>query len=66
VTLLSHFLLMVLYALLVSLFFTCLWRRERRAQIMLFLQLFLGMVGGGLILAWLMYPFPSGPPAPIP
>ncbi len=63
---LSHFLLMVNYALLVSLFFTVLWRRERRAQITLFLQLFLGMVGGGLIVAWLMYPFPSGPPAPIP
>ena len=63
---LSHFLLMVLYALLVSLFFTLLWRRGRREQIRLFLQIFLGMVGGGLLVAWLMYPFPSGPPAPIP
>jgi uncharacterized membrane protein YfcA len=63
---LSHFLLMVLYALVVSLFFTLLWRRERREQIRLFLQLFLGMVGGGLLVAWLMYPFPPGPPAPIP
>jgi cytochrome bd-type quinol oxidase subunit 2 len=63
---LSHFLLMVLYALIVSLFFTLLWRRERREQARLFLQLFLGMVGGGLLVAWLMYPFPPGPPAPIP
>jgi cytochrome bd-type quinol oxidase subunit 2 len=63
---LSHFLLMVLYALIVSLFFTLLWRRERKEQIRLFLQIFLGMVGGGLLVAWLMYPFPSGPPAPIP
>jgi uncharacterized membrane protein YfcA len=63
---LSHFLLMVVYALLVSLFFTALWRRERNEQIKLFLQLFLGMVVGGLAAAWLMYPFPSGPPAPIP
>ncbi|HEV3459783.1 MAG TPA: hypothetical protein VHG32_24815 [Thermoanaerobaculia bacterium] len=63
---LSHFLLMVVYALLVSIFFTVLWRRKRAEQITLFLQLFLGMVGGGLIVAWLMYPFPSGPPAPIP
>jgi len=63
---LSHFLLMVLYALIVSLFFTLLWRRERREQVKLFLQIFLGMVGGGLLVAWLMYPFPSGPPAPIP
>jgi Ni/Fe-hydrogenase subunit HybB-like protein len=64
--LLSHFFLMVVYALMVSLFFTFLWRRERRGQVLLFLQLFLGMVVGGLIVAWLMYPFPSGPPAPIP
>ena len=56
---LSHFLLMVLYALIVSLFFTLLWRRERKEQIKLFLQVFLGMVGGGLLVAWLMYPFPS-------
>jgi hypothetical protein len=63
---LSHFFLMVLYALLVSVFFTLLWRRERRGQLALFLQIFLGMVAGGLIVAWLMYPFPSGPPAPIP
>jgi uncharacterized membrane protein YfcA len=63
---LSHFLLMVLYAFVVSMFFTLLWRRERRERIRLFLQLFLGMVGGGLLVAWLMYPFPPGPPAPIP
>lgn len=62
----SHFLLMVLYSLVVSLFFTLLWRRERKEQVRLFLQLFLGMVGGGLLVAWLMYPFPQGPPAPIP
>lgn len=63
---LSHFFLMVLYSLLVSLFFTVLWKRERKDQVKLFLQLFLGMVGGGLLVAWLMYPFPQGPPAPIP
>lgn len=63
---LSHFFLMVLYSLVVSLFFTFLWKRERKEQVKLFLQLFLGMVGGGLLVAWLMYPFPQGPPAPIP
>lgn len=62
----SHFFLMVLYALLLSVFFAVLWRRRFREQVKLFLQLFLGMVGGGLLVAWLMYPFPSGPPAPIP
>jgi Ni/Fe-hydrogenase subunit HybB-like protein len=62
----SHFLLMVLYSLLVSVFFAALWRRTPRDQVVLFLQLFVGMVIGGLILAWLMYPFPPGPPTPIP
>jgi cytochrome bd-type quinol oxidase subunit 2 len=62
----SHFFLMVLYSLVVSLFFTLLWRRERKEQVRLFLQLFLGMVGGGLLVAWLMFPFPQGPPAPLP
>lgn len=62
----SHFLLMCLYALLLAVFFATLWRRGRREQLVLFVQLFVGMVGGGLLIAWLMYPFPSGPPAPLP
>lgn len=62
----SHFLLMSVYALLVSAFFCVLWKRERRDQIKLFLQLFLGLVGGGILVAWLMYPFPAGPPHPFP
>ena len=62
----SHFLLMVLYSALVSVFFAALWRRRLRDRVVLFLQLFFGMVGVGLLLAWLMYPFPAGPPAPIP
>ena len=62
----SHGLLMSLYALLVSVFFAVLWKRDRKQQLKLFLQLFLGMVGGALLLAWLMYPFPSGPPTPFP
>ena len=62
----SHFFFMVLYALLLSVFFAVLWRREFRSQVKLFLQLFLGLVGGGLLVAWLMYPFPSGPPTPFP
>lgn len=62
----SHFWLMFVYALLVSVFFSVLWRRERRAQARLFLQLFLGLLGGGILVAWLMYPFPSRPPGPSP
>lgn len=62
----SHFLLMVVYALLVSAFFSLLWRRERRDRVKLFLQIFVSMVAGGVLVAWLMYPFPSGPPVPFP
>lgn len=61
---LSHFGLSVLYALLVSCFLSLLWRRESRPQLRLFLQLFVGLVAGALLVAWLMFPFPSGPPAP--
>lgn len=64
--LLSHGLLMFLYALLVSLFFAVLWKRDRHNQAKLFLQLLVGMAGGALLLAWLMYPFPGGPPTPFP
>lgn len=62
----SHFLLMVVYAFEISVFFALLWGREGSRRLRLFLQLFLGLVGGGLLVAWLMYPFPAGPPAPIP
>ncbi len=60
----SHFLLMAAYAALIGVFFALLWRRDRKEQGKLFLQIFLGMVGGGLALAWLMYFFPAGPPTP--
>jgi hypothetical protein len=62
----SHVALMVAYALMVSSFFALLWRRDRSKQLKLFLQIFLSMIVGGIALAWLMFPFPSGPPAPFP
>ena len=62
----SHLLLMTLYALLVSAFFSLLWKKTRQGRLRLFLQLFLGLMLGAIVLGWLMYPFPSGPPAPFP
>ena len=62
----SHFLLMVVYAAIVGLFLAVLWKTTARDRVKLFLQIFFGMVGGALLLGWLMLPFPSGPPAPIP
>lgn len=62
----SHFLLMLVYTFIVSAFFALLWRQSRRDQVKLFLQIFLGMILGSLLVAWIMFPFPSGPPAPLP
>jgi hypothetical protein len=55
----DHFLIMTLYALLVSVFFSVLWANERRARLRLFVKIFGALLLGGLALAWLMYPFPS-------
>ena len=61
-----HLILMAAYAFLISVFFSVLWRRETNEQLRLFVQLFIGLMAGALAIGWLMYPFPSGPPAPIP
>ena len=55
----DHFLIMTLYALLVSVFFALLWRTEKRERLILFAKIFAALVAGGLAVAWLMYPFPS-------
>jgi len=55
----DHFLIMALYALLVSGFFALLWRDGRRERLKLFGVLMGALVLGGLAVAWLMYPFPS-------
>lgn len=62
----THFLLMNLYALLLGVFCAALWRRERKAQLVLFAKIYFGLVLGGLAVAWLMYPFPAGPPSAAP
>ncbi len=55
----DHFLIMTLYALLVSLFFALLWRQEKQERVTLFVKILAALVLGGLAVAWLMYPFPS-------
>lgn len=62
----SHFALMLLYAALLGVFFAALWKRGLREQTRFFLKVFGGLVGGAILLAWLMYFLPAGPPAPIP
>jgi len=55
----DHFLIMTVYAVLVSGFFALLWRESPRDRRRLFAILLAALVGGGLAVAWLMYPFPS-------
>lgn len=54
----DHFLIMAVYALLVSAFFALLWRDESRQRLRLFGILLAALLLGGLAVAWLMYPFP--------
>jgi hypothetical protein len=62
----GHLSAMILYAALLGVFLAALWRRERRAQVKLFLQVFCSLVLGAVLLGWLMFFLPTGPPAPIP
>lgn len=54
----DHFVIMVIYAFLVSAFFALLWRQEKRERWRLFGVILASLVLGGLAVAWLMYPFP--------
>ena len=54
----SHLLHMLLYSSLVSAFFAILMRQTLRDRLRLGAMIWLAMVGGALILAYLMYPFP--------
>lgn len=55
----DHFLIMTIYALLVSAFFGLLWRSDRRERLILCGKIFAALILGGLAVAWLMYPLPS-------
>ena len=54
----SHLLLMGLFAFFVSLVFAVIGKDTAREQFRLGLRLFAGFVATGLVLGWLMYPFP--------
>jgi len=55
----SHFLHMLLYSTLVATFFAVLFRDLPRGRLRLGLLLWLAMVGGALVLAFAMFPFPG-------
>ena len=54
----SHFLHMILYSLIVSTFLAVLVRHDSRSRWKFGATLCAAMVGGALVLAFLMYPFP--------
>ncbi len=54
----SHIGLMVLFAAFVSVAFAVLMRDEPRDQVALGSRLFGGFVGAGILLGWLLFPFP--------
>lgn len=54
----SHFLFMVLYALLVSIVFAMLLKDERRDQLKTGAMMFGGFLAAALAISWGMYPFP--------
>jgi hypothetical protein len=56
----SHFLLLLLFAVLVSTVFAVLQRDALRDQLKLGLLLLAGFVAGAIVLGWLMYPLPFG------
>jgi hypothetical protein len=54
----SHFALMIIFALFVSIVFATLMRDEPHEQLRLGARLFAGFVGGGILAGWLLYPLP--------
>ncbi len=62
----SQLQVMFVHALILGLFFAFLWKDEARGRRRLFLQVFLGLFLGGIVLAWLMYGSPAKPPGLLP
>jgi hypothetical protein len=54
----SHFLLMLLYALFVSIVFAVLLRDRPREQLKTAGMMFGGFAAAAYVLGWLMFPFP--------
>jgi hypothetical protein len=54
----SHFALMLLFAAFVSVVFAALMREDPREQVALGARIFGGFVGAGVLLGWLLFPFP--------
>lgn len=54
----SHFLFLVVYALLVSIVFATLLKDVRGEQIKAAAMMFGGFLAAAVVISWLMFPFP--------
>lgn len=54
----SHFALLVLFSLFVSIVFALLLKNETAEQVRFGGLLFAGFIGSAIVLGWLMFPFP--------
>jgi hypothetical protein len=54
----SHIALMFIYAVASGIFFSLLWKDDRKEQIRFFIILFCSLFLGGIAVGWLMFPFP--------
>jgi len=54
----SHLVLMFFYSLLCALFFSHFWKREKKDIIRMFIKIMVYMMIGGIVTAWVMFPFP--------
>lgn len=54
----SHIVLMFAYALAAGIFFSFLWKTTRHERVRFFLIVFCSLFIGGILVGWLMYPFP--------
>jgi hypothetical protein len=55
----SHVLLMLIYSVATATFFAFLWRTRREDRIRFFIIIFTALFIGGILISWMMYPFPG-------
>ncbi len=54
----NHIVLMFIYAVATGIFFALLWKETRAERIRTSLVIFCSLFFGGIVLAWVMFPFP--------
>ncbi|HLE70522.1 MAG TPA: hypothetical protein VJH87_12635 [Vicinamibacteria bacterium] len=55
----NHFLILTIFALLVSTAFALLMRQDPKDQLWFGILAFVCFLGSAFVIGWLMYPFPS-------